>query len=209
VWDSSIRLVHALLVGFLPFSWWSATTHHLSWHRLSGYCVLGLVLFRLLWGIVGSQTARFSTFLKGPRLVWEYARGRGAGGIGHNPLGGWSVAAMLVTIAAQVTLGLFTIDEDGLDPSPLAKFIDFGTARSIANIHHRLFYVLLGLVLLHLAAVVFYAVRGRNLVTPMITGRDRSISARAPLRMMSNRRALIVACIAAVVAWIVSRGFTI
>src|SRR5207249_7430425 len=110
-------------------------------------------------------------FLGGAAAVFTYVRGRAASPLGHNPLGGWSVAAMLAVLTLQITLGLFAVDEDGLDPSPLSKFVDFDTGRLIAKLHHELFYVLLTLIALHLAAITSYAVRGRNLLGPMITGR--------------------------------------
>jgi cytochrome b len=89
---------------------------------------LGLVIFRLIWGFVGGSTARFSDFIRGPRGVAAYVRDLVAGRtdravIGHNPLGGWSVAAMLVLLAVELGLGLFSIDVDGDQAGPLAKFI--------------------------------------------------------------------------------------
>jgi cytochrome b len=206
VWDVPTRVVHWLLVVLIPFSWWSATYDHLQWHRLSGYGVLGLLVFRLFWGVVGSDTARFATFLKGPGSISAYLKGAGRAYMGHNPLGGWSVIALLLMLGVQVGLGLFAVDEDGLDPSPLAKFVSFKVGRAVAELHHITFYVLLGLIALHLAALAVYAARGHNLTAAMITGRRPAPSGAPAARFAPIWVALPVAVIALAAAWFVSRG---
>ena len=77
VWDLPTRLVHWAIAALVPFSWWSAHAGHLPWHRLSGYSILGLVVFRLIWGVAGSSTSRFASFLRGPAAVLAYLRGGG------------------------------------------------------------------------------------------------------------------------------------
>lgn len=170
VWDVPTRVVHWLFVVLIPFSWWTAHSDHLPWHRLSGYALLGLVLFRLIWGVWGSPTSRFANFLRGPAAVRAYLAGGARAVIGHNPLGAWSVVALLIALAAQLTLGLFSIDEDSLEGGPLTAFISFDTGRRIAHLHHLVFWLLFALIVLHLAAIGVYALRRRNLVGPMITG---------------------------------------
>lgn len=170
IWDLPTRLFHWLLAALIAFSWW-AHEDHLNWHRMSGYAIAGLLVFRLWWGIAGSSTARFSGFLKGPRSILAYVKGGEPGAPGHNPLGGWSVAAMLLVLVAQVGLGLFAIDQDGFDGGPLTKYLDFDGGRLVAEIHGILFNVLLGLIVLHLAAIGWYAARKKNLIGPMITGK--------------------------------------
>jgi cytochrome b len=201
------RAVHWLLALLIPFSWWSAHSDHLPWHRLSGYTILGLLIFRLIWGVVGSPTARFSRFLRGPRAIVAYLRGRLSPAIGHNPLGGWSVAAMLAALAVQLTLGLFSVDEDSLEAGPLSRFVSFDTGRAIAHLHHIGFWVLLALIALHLSAIAVYALRRRNLVTPMITGTtllDRGAEAPA---LAAGWRVAPAAAVAAALTWFVARGF--
>ncbi len=214
LWDAPTRLVHWSLVLLVPFSWWSATHDHLDWHRLSGYLILGLVTFRLGWGVAGPRNARFATFLKGPAAVLAYARGRAApsgyGGLGHNPLGGWSIAAMLAAFLLQVSLGLFSVDEDGLEAGPLSRLIAFETSRAVAKLHHLTFWLLVALIALHLAAVAFYTVRGRNLVGPMITGRALPVPG-APVPRPNDAevpawRAFAIAVLAAAFVWFVVRG---
>ncbi len=209
LWDLGVRLFHWPLVVLIPFSWWSAKADHLDWHRLSGYVILGLVIFRLFWGLVGSPTARFAQFLKGPGAVMAYLRGAAAAGPGHNPLGGWSVAALLTVLAAQLGLGLFAVDEDSIEAGPLSHFVSFDTGRAIAHLHHKLFWVLAGLIALHLAAIVVYRLRGKNLVTPMITGAAPAepgvqVPALAPVL-----RLIPVAAVAAGLAWFVAHGLKI
>ncbi|MDQ2860242.1 MAG: cytochrome b/b6 domain-containing protein [Pseudomonadota bacterium] len=206
VWDLPVRLVHWALAALIPFSWWSARNDHLPWHRLSGYLILGLLVFRLIWGVAGSQTARFAGFLRGPAATLAYLCGRLPTVVGHNPLGGWSVVAMLAALAVQIGLGLFSVDEDGFEAGPLSKFISFDASRAIARIHHLAFYILLALIALHLAAIAYYAVRGRNLTGPMITGRSRLDPGVPPPRMAGAWRVLPVALAAAALAWFVAHG---
>jgi len=209
VWDLPTRIVHWSIATLAPVSWWTATNDHMQWHRLSGYALLGLLIFRLLWGVGGGDTARFAGFLKGPRAVYAYLSGRGPPVVGHNPLGALSVAAMILALCLQVGLGLFAVDEDGLDPSPLAKFVSFDVGRAIARLHHLNFYVLLGLVALHITAIAAYALRRRNLVGAMITGRRRLPADVEPPRFASPWFALVTAAVAAAIAWFLARGAVI
>lgn len=170
VWDLPVRLFHLALILILPAAWWTAWSDKLDIHRLIGGTILALLVFRLGWGLFGSPTARFSRFLAGPGAVMRYLRGQWPARPGHTPLGGWSVAALLLTLTTQVSLGLFSIDEDSIASGPLAKFISFDAARRAAHWHHLCFKVLLGLIALHLATILVYALRGKRLVPAMITG---------------------------------------
>ena len=176
LWDGPTRLTHWLVVGLLGFSWWSAETDHMDWHRWSGYVVLGLVVFRLYWGLFGSQSARFASFVKGPRATLAYMATLGKRApsdvAGHNPLGAVSVVLILLLLAAQVTFGLFAVDIDGLESGPLSTYVDFDTGRLFAKWHHWSFTGLQVMAVLHVSAVIFYLVYKRqNLIRPMITGR--------------------------------------
>lgn len=172
VWDAPLRVFHWFLVVLLAFSWWSAENGAMQWHRYSGYTVLTLLLFRLYWGFAGSTTARFAHFVRGPRAVWAYLRGRSAPTIGHNPLGGWSVIALLGVLLVQTGSGLFAVDTDGLESGPLAKWISFGTGRELADLHEVGFNLLLALTALHVLAIAAHRVFWRrNLLSPMLSGR--------------------------------------
>lgn len=211
VWDGPTRIVHWALVAGVAFSWWSAEAHRLDWHRASGLFVLMLLLFRLVWGFVGSDTARFARFMRGPAVTWRYARtlpDRAAeAAVGHNPLGGWSIVAMLLALIAQVGLGLFAIDEDGLESGPLSDLVSYEAGRQAAGLHEASFNILLALIVLHVAAILFYALyKRRDLIGPMITGHARLDGGTKPLRFASWLRALLVAAGAAAVAWFVANG---
>jgi cytochrome b len=204
VWDLPVRLVHWFIAGLILFSWWSVKNHHTDWHIRSGLTILTLLLFRLMWGVFGSSTARFTTFVRGPRQVLRYLRGDWHG-IGHTPLGALSVVAMLLAIAVQVGLGLFNEDDDGLFAGPLANLLSPDTTDKIRDLHELNFYILLGLIVLHLGAIIFYRIRGKGLTKPMITGRAATDPAAAPMRPGKWWVALICLGIAlAIVRWVVA-----
>jgi cytochrome b len=161
-----------MLALLIPFSWWAAETHHLNWHRWSGYTVIAVLVFRIYWGLFGAETARFAHFVRGPGAILAYLRGRAAPRLGHSPLGALSVIALLACLVVQVSLGLFSVDIDGFESGPLSDRVSFDQGRLAAGLHHINFNILLGLVALHLIAIAVYAVRRRNLVGPMITGRQ-------------------------------------
>ena len=181
IWDLPTRLFHWLLVILIGFSWWTAEYHYDDLHIWSGIAVLSLLIFRILWGIVGSSTARFASFVRGPKAVLGYLQGSWRG-IGHSPLGALSVVALLVMIGIQVGLGLFASDEDGIMQGPLARLVSIDAGDWAREWHEELFNVLLALIGLHVAAIVFYRLRGKKLVGPMITGRGQLEPGVQPMR---------------------------
>jgi cytochrome b len=170
LWDLPVRIVHWLLAALIAFSWWSVKYHHTDWHIWSGVAILTLLVFRLLWGVVGSSTARFANFVRGPRTVLQHLRGHWRG-IGHTPLGALSVVALFGAVAVQVGLGLVSQDEDGLYAGPLSRLISSDASDTARDIHEQWFKVVLGLIVLHLAAIIYYRLRGQKLTKPMITGK--------------------------------------
>ena len=204
IWDVPTRLFHWLLVGLIALSWWAAEYHFDDVHIWSGIAVLTLLIFRILWGFVGSSTARFSSFVKGPRAVFGYLQGSWRG-VGHNPLGALSVIALLAMVAVQVGLGLFASDEDGLMQGPLAHLISFDAQESVAELHEDLFNVLLALAALHVAAIIFYRLRGKNLVKPMITGSGEVEPGVAPMKPGKWWSALLCLAIAiGITRWVIA-----
>ncbi len=162
------------------------------------------MLFRLLWGFIGGSTARWSSFVRGPRAVAEYLRGRWVG-IGHTPLGALSIVALFLAIGVQVGLGLFSEDEDGIYAGPLSTLVSSDTSDQARDIHELWFYVLLGLILLHVAAILFYRLRGKRLTKAMITGRAELAPGAAPMRAAKWWLAWICLAIALGIArWIVA-----
>lgn len=177
VWDLPTRLIHALFVVCIAVSWWTAEQRLMDWHRYSGYTMLGLLVFRLYWGIAGSSTARFRRFVSGPRAVLDHlrqSREQRARVVGHTPLGSWSVVVLLLAMIVQVTLGLFATDVDGIESGPLSHLVSFDAGRAFADAHDLSFDVLMVLIGLHVAAILFYLLYDRNdLVSAMLSGRKR------------------------------------
>lgn len=212
VWDGPTRLFHWLLVCLLVFSWWSAEKHMMDWHRLSGITVVGLIIFRLLWGVIGSSTARFSRFVRGPATSITYLRG-GNGKIeqpGHNPLGGYSVILLLLLLTAQVASGLFATDTDVLESGPLSYLVSFDQGRWASEMHEVSFNLLLAASALHVLAILFYLiVRRRNLVTPMFTGSDGFYrDGQGGMVAAGWLRLAIALLIAGMVAWYLWNGLS-
>lgn len=172
LWDWPVRLAHIGFITIIPLQWWTYREGHMDWHVRLGLLLLGLVLFRIVWGLVGSETARFRQFLAGPGAIADYLRHGRWHGVGHNPLGGWSVLAILLALLVQPVLGLFTSDTDGLVYGPLSHLVSFEQSTTAGEWHERIFTLILALVALHVSAITVHLMLfGHNLVGPMITGR--------------------------------------
>jgi cytochrome b len=212
VWDLPTRLFHWLLVGLFGFSWWSAENDHLDWHLYSGIAVCGLMVFRLLWGVIGTDTARFSQFVRAPRAVWSYLTGKAARPLGHNPLGGWSVLALLGLLCIQVVSGLFAVDVDGLNSGPLSYLVDFDRGRSAAAVHDVSFNLLLMLAGLHILAVLYYlVVKRRNLIWSMVTGLEpvTEDGGATAARLAPRWRLLVAVILAGLLVYGLANGFRV
>ncbi len=145
-------------------------------HKRYAYALLATLVFRILWGVIGSSTSRFKGWLRSPKAIAVYASQLHKRNVpmtlGHNPLGALSAIGLLAVMALQIILGLFAIDVDGFDGGPIADYIDFDLARAFADAHELTFNILLALIVLHLAAIVYYRVwRRQNLLAPMLHGR--------------------------------------
>ena len=176
VWDLSTRLFHWLLVILLAASFVTAKVggNAMQYHEWSGIIILVLLVFRTIWGFVGSQPSRFRDFVKGPAEVWRYATALAKGSslrhLGHNPLGGWSVLAILLLMFLQTCLGLFAND-DILTEGPLYLWVSKPMSDQLTKIHRLNQYAIMGLVAVHLMAVAFhFIIKRENLLKPMITG---------------------------------------
>ena len=180
VWDLPVRLVHWLLAALIAFSWWSVHHHHTDWHIWSGCAILTLLIFRLLWGFVGSSTARWTSFIRGPSGLRDYFMGRWVG-IGHNPLGALSVFAMYLAVAVQVGLGLIAEDEDGIYTGPLSGLVSIDTSDKARDVHELWFDFIIALIAVHVAAIIYYRIRGRKLTMAMITGRGEVAAGARPM----------------------------
>lgn len=176
VWDLPTRLFHWLLVIFVIISFVTGNIggNAMQYHEWGGFAILALLLFRLVWGFVGSRESRFVTFIYGPSAVIGYARillrRNSVHHLGHNPLGGWSVIALLFTLLVQAVTGLFAND-DILTEGPLFDWVGKATSDWLTKVHKLNQQVIIALVCVHVAAVFFYFFYKRqNLILPMITG---------------------------------------
>lgn len=172
VWDLPIRLFHWLLVLGIFAMWLTADVlDRLGLHMAIGLALLGLIVFRLVWGIIGSDTARFIQFVKCPRQILAYLREPKRGvWLGHNPLGALSVLALLASLIVQLITGLFANDQI-YNEGPLSDYVSGRMQDLFSAIHQINFYVLLGLIGLHLLAIAFYQIKKKEpLVAAMITG---------------------------------------
>ncbi|MEO5335969.1 MAG: cytochrome b/b6 domain-containing protein [Magnetospirillum sp. WYHS-4] len=171
VWDLPTRLFHWALVALVADAFLSAKFGDvtMTWHKWNGYAILTLLAFRLIWGMIGSSTARFADFVRGPRAIAAYLRGE-IHPYGHNPLGALMVLALLAMLAFQGTMGLFATD-DILVSGPLKHTVSAATAKRFTGLHKIGYWAILGLVAVHVGAVLAYLlVRKENLTRPMITG---------------------------------------
>ncbi len=176
VWDLPTRLFHWLLVVLVAVSFTTGAIggNAMQYHEWSGFAILNLLVFRIIWGFVGSRASRFNDFVKGPAAVWRYAtalvKGSSARFIGHNPLGGWSVLALLLALVIQVATGLFAND-DIITEGPLYLWVSKPVSDWLTHVHRLNRFLIVLLVVTHVSAVLFYLWGKReNLIKPMITG---------------------------------------
>lgn len=208
VWDLPIRLFHWLLLAAITGSIVSIKLGETGWHFRFGYAILALLLFRLIWGIVGPRYAQFSSFPPRLRAAWRSLRGAPDTEPGHNPAGALSVYALLASCSFQAVSGLFANDGILWD-GPLRKWVSGSTSDMITGLHLANRIVLIALIALHVMAIVWYRfARGRRLTTAMVTGD----SAEAPMGALPARddasirlRALLVAAVSAVAVWALIR----
>lgn len=179
VWDLPVRLTHWALVILVLLSFGTAELGWLDmqWHFYSGYGILVLVLFRVLWGFFGSKHARFSSFLRGPHALIAYLRGQLPRSVGHNPVGGWSAIFLLAVLLLQAGTGLFNNDDIEWF-GPLAEKVSGDWVEWCSDVHESAGKVLLALIGLHVLAVLGYLLFKRDdLISPMFSGYRRDLDA--------------------------------
>lgn len=207
VWDLPTRLFHWALVLCLVASFLTVRLHEMRLHAWFGYAALTLVLFRLAWGVVGSDSARFVRFVRGPGAVANHLRGLFRRDpdreTTHNALGGWAVLALLLLVLAQGTTGLFAND-DILFRGPLFPLVGKAWSDRLTTWHYRISDALLIMVAVHVAAVLLYRIAlGRDLITPILTGRKRLPDTVSAPRVASPWLALLALLMAAGAVWAV------
>jgi cytochrome b len=213
VWDWPVRMVHWAMVLLLITLLTTAKIggDAMEWHMRAGEAMLALVLFRVIWGFAGSRYARFTSFVRGPRAVIAYARSilrpPHELHVGHNPLGGWMVIALLLALLFQTGTGLFTND-DVLTEGPLVRLITKDLSDKITGFHHRNAWIVIALATAHIGAVLFYLFALKeNLIKPMVHGTKTLPAAHAAVAVDAlnpiKATVLFAAC-AAAVWWLVT-----
>lgn len=201
VWDLPTRVFHWALVAAIIGSAVTIQLHWMDQHALFGYAILTLVIWRVLWGFLGSENARFAHFLKGPGAVLAHlghlVTRQPDRETSHNALGGWAVMALLLLVGAQATTGLFAND-DILFRGPLAGMVGKEMSDRITGWHFTIKNLLLAMLALHVLAAVFYRVWLRHrLVEAMVTGRKQLPADVAAPRLAGLGRALLLLLLAA------------
>ncbi|HET6183943.1 MAG TPA: cytochrome b/b6 domain-containing protein [Acetobacteraceae bacterium] len=203
VWDLPVRLFHWGIVALVIAAWATQYVNRMGAHRICGYSVFAALLFRLIWGFVGSDTARFSHFLRSPAAALArlryFTRLDTGEEIGHNAAGGWMVILMLVLLAIQVGTGLCATNDVDF-AGPFSDWVGQDCSDTLTTVHSWNFTVIEAAIAVHVLAVIAYhVVRRQNLVGPMITGVKRMrVPPRTP-RMASAWLALAVAASAGIV----------
>lgn len=209
IWDIFVRIFHWLLAGTICFAWWSGEQggEWMVWHLRAGYFVLGLVTFRVIWGFAGSRYARFSEFLTSPKSAFSYLKamlsGRDKTYAGHNPAGGWGVMVLLLLCAVQAGSGLFAND-DIFTEGPLAHLVGYDLSIEITRWHKLMFNALLGMIGLHVVAVVYHQrFRKEPIVQAMFSGRKpvEDASAEAPASRSEWLKGVAAVLVSAAAVW--------
>src|SRR5918993_2684707 len=212
IWDLPTRLFHWLLAALVIFSFTTGKLggDWLSWHFRSGYAIASLLLFRMMWGFVGSRYARFASFLPSPFRIWATVRSSKPRDVpisaGHSEIGTLSVYALLIVLIVQVATGVFTNDGTFTE-GPWVKFVSEAVSNRLSTIHYYNHWAIIGLTGLHVAAIAYYLLaRKEDLLTPMMTGDKLGIDAPAAEDSTSIRiRATVFAALAAgVVSYLVT-----
>lgn len=196
VWDLPTRLFHwlaAILVGVAYATW---RLNWMDWHAWAGNALLSLLLFRLLWGFFGSDTARFARFIASPRRVVRHLarilRREPDRRIGHNPAGGWMVLLLIGLLLVECLTGLYVLNEVA-DKGLLTPLAPAELSDVITTLHRIFWDLLLGAVVVHVLAILLYAVAKRqNLVGPMFTGWKTLPGSLPPPRMVGTGRAILL-----------------
>ena len=205
VWDAPTRLFHWAIVVLIAVSYFSMKFDQVEIHYLSGYTILTLLLFRLCWGIFGSETSRFRQFIRSPvaglRHLAEFTKREPDREVGHNAAGGWMVLFMLLVLAVQVGTGLFAGDPvDG--GGPFVDQIASAPQKWLSRIHQFNWNIILAMMVLHVVVILAYAaVKRHDLVRPMVTGKKRLPATTRQPRFVSPVFAVLIVACAGMLVW--------
>jgi cytochrome b len=210
VWDLPVRLFHWVLVLLIAAAWATQEFNYMDQHVWCGEAILALLLFRIVWGFIGSDTARFGRFLRGPaealRHLSHITKREADREIGHNAAGGWMVLVMLALVGVQACTGLFSNSgDDGTVDGPLKPLVSQSASDFLSDVHSFNFDLIEAAIVLHVVAIVAYAVLKRqDLVRPMVTGtKSMPGDVPAPRLVSPVWAAVVLAAAACVVAAVV------
>ena len=175
VWDQATRIFHWALVVLIIAAWYTIENRMIDVHQLIGHALIGLVIFRLVWGVIGSSTAQFKNFIRNPFSALTYLKASlkltSPHATGHNPAGGWMVVVMLLVIGFQLISGLLANDDLGFSGA-FSDYVSKALSDTFTQLHALNFTLLLVLIWLHLVAVFFYVmVKNEHLIRAMLTGK--------------------------------------
>ncbi len=212
VWDAPTRLFHWAIALLVALSFGSAEAGWMRVHLVSGYLVLTLLLFRLVWGFVGSETSRFRQFLINPltalHSLRKFRERTPDTQVGHNPAGGWMVVVMLALLCVQVLTGLFNTEDYGAANAaagPLVKYVSKPVSSLAGTLHAINFSLLLTVIAVHIAAIAAYVrFKKHDLVRPMITGMKRLPASTRQPRLISPLRAAAVLAASGAAVWVLA-----
>jgi len=212
IWDLPVRIFHWALVFAMSGAFVTNRlgVAYFQYHVWFGYTVLVLISFRIVWGLVGTKHARFSSFLRGPRATLRYVanllKGRDQHYAGHNPLGAWMVVVLLVGLGIQAIVGLFA-DDEIFNTGPLNGYVSHALALRLTSVHSYLFYWIVAAVAVHILAVLAHTVfKEDNLIRAMMTGRKSAPVATIHDGIGSSRTwlaLLVTIALSAALAWII------
>ncbi|BFM05488.1 cytochrome b/b6 domain-containing protein [Halioxenophilus aromaticivorans] len=211
-WDLPTRVWHWSIVALIAFLWFSAEIADdlMDWHMMAGRTLLGLLLYRIVWGVMGSETARFSRFVRSPLAALTELKGLAGGQhtryIGHNPAGGWFVLVLIALMALQAISGLFVSDGYFYE-GPWASSVSGDVQDTMMDIHELGINLIIAAVVIHVLAIVVHSLRGDHLVGAMITGNKKVSTTTAdgtPTQWRSPWLALAVAAACVGVLWFVT-----
>lgn len=211
LWDLPLRLFHWLLVISLIVAYMTGKYGGLwlDWHARIGVFILALIVFRIIWGFMGSTYSRFSSFVPTPGRLKRYFCYRRQS-VGHNPLGALSIFAMLGVILAQAGTGLFSVNDEIDIHGPLYDMVDSTWSARLAGWHVELISAVQFLTALHVIAIGYYSgFKHKNLIRPMITGRLKlaaGVTTVEPVRGGGRLSLLVAVAMAAMVFWSIESG---
>jgi len=202
VWDFPTRFFHWAMVCLLGGLWWTADIGEMQWHQVCAYVLMTLIGFRLVWGLVGSETSQFKNFTVLPKQAMDYVfKQPKPNSIGHNPLGGYMVILLLSLLVAQLVSGLFATDGIFTE-GPLSYLVSSDTAGWLTWLHKTNFNIILAMVVIHVIAVLVHMVKGENLLKAMFSGYKYVNSGITAPKLRSPLLALAIILVIFTLVWI-------